>query len=154
MKRRRNNRELAYNRRIKDSVNTLYEALSTSTLTEGFAKYKRDNLIGRCGLALLKAGVIANNGNKTRPQYVWNETRTPDKKLYDFVKELLRAKSPKNFNNSNVTTLVPDSISIVAKPVVPSLALVNFTDKALWDELKSRNYIIKDNCLCKITVLE
>lgn len=142
MKRKTNKKTAAYKNRIKVAIDTIYSLTKDAPFSEGFARYRKNALFVKCASVLRDYGIILNDGNKTAPIYSWSGD-APSSAVYSNVYKKLSEHKPKVVCNSVAT---PHSTQTV-------LSLVNFTDQQLWDELKTRNYSIVDNRLCKLTYL-
>lgn len=154
-----NKKEIAFRNRVKETVSTIYTATSGTPLNEGFARYRKNGLFAHCGSILRQMGVIENIGNPTNPSYVWRADVEPSRKLFDdvidAVKERHKNKGAKTAVKSiSVPDILPVEVVPSSEPVRAVLALTNFTDQQLWDELKSRNYAIVGGKLSKTVYLQ
>ena len=151
---KKTNKMKQFEANVKEAINTIYNNLAESPMITGFAKYKKDYAMVNSGLALLSLGAIENQGNKTKHYYIWNENKTVDNKLISSVIDYIRVKkAPGNKKKSNIPVLQPTCITpAMPKPAVA--VLTTYTDQQLWDELKSRHYMIQNNQLCKISYLQ
>lgn len=143
MKRKTNKKTAAYKNRIKVAIDTIYSLTKDAPFSEGFARYRKNALFVKCASVLRDYGIILNDGNKTAPIYSWSGD-APSTSVYSNVYKKLSERKPKDVKHSVETSL----------PTQTVLSLVNFTDQQLWDELKKRQYLINDNRLCRITVLQ
>ena len=138
-----------FKKRVKETVNLIYNNTVNEPQTDGFAKYRKNTLFTLCGSALRTMGIVENVGNKTKPQYVWTEGE-PETWMINRVMDLVREKRNGYGQKKSVVKTEPAIIPAVVMPTPqPVLALVNFTDQQIWDELKSRGYVITDGRLCK-----
>lgn len=155
MKTTHNKKITAYKKRIVSVIKSIYDLTTCEPFTDGFARYSKNVLFRDCGSILTKLGFVDNEGNKTHPSYRW-VGEEPSKALYNKVYNIIqdrKEKKPKKVNKLPVLEEVyPISAPQSAKPAV--IALVNFTDQELWDELKKRNYAIVGNRLCQVTYLQ
>ena len=137
----KNNKTKRFETNIKNAIKQIYESLMNAPLDMGFARYRQDTAFVQSGCALLNLGVIKNNGSATKPSYVWNENFEVNNKLANAVIDMVRAKQKK--------------IAVATTKVVEKeSSLSSFTDQQLWDELKSRQYSIQNNQLCRMTYLQ
>lgn len=156
MKTTHNKKITAYKKRIASVIKSIYDLTTFEPFTDGFARYSKNVLFRDCGSILTKLGFVDNEGSKTHPSYRW-VGEEPGKSLYNKVYNVLQDRKDKNTKKTGKKNLIPvvEEVYPVTGPLSPSvLALVNFTDQQLWDELKKRNYAIIDNRLCQVTYLQ
>lgn len=146
-----NSRTKKFENNIKAAIDTIYSLLQTEPMSVGFARYRQDNAFVSSGCALLNMGAVKNLGSATKPSYVWNEEVAVNSKLVKSVIDAVRSKTAHK-NNKNKPALEGTLSMPVAKPAIA--ILTSYTDQQLWDELKSRHYMIQNNQLCKISYLQ
>lgn len=146
-----NSRTKKFENNIKSAIDTIYSLLQTEPMSVGFARYRQDNAFVSSGCALLNMGAVKNLGSATKPSYVWNEDVAVNSKLVKSVIDVVRSKTAHK-NNKNKPALEGTLSMPVAKPAIA--ILTSYTDQQLWDELKSRHYMIQNNQLCKISYLQ
>lgn len=118
--------------------------LTSNGFNEGFARYKKNTTFVRCASILRNMGVVVNNGSYTRPSYSWNEEKANS--IKNLTKAVIDGLKQKPFVSAFKTS--------AAQPAMKVAVLTTFTDQQLWDELKSRQYHIENNQLCKMTYLQ
>ena len=143
-----------FTKRVKETIDAIYEFTVNDPLTIGFASLKKNKLFSDCGSILRSAGLVKNLGNKTNPIYIW-EGEQPDAELCKKVVKTLRemmARKKAGYRAKEKPVLTPAVIEY-PKPSV-AICLVNIPDKDIWNELKNRGYVIHDNRLCKMDYLD
>ena len=153
-----NKKTVEFKNRIKKTISEIYDMSTSIPIKEGFCRIKKGTLFRRCGKTLINMGIIKNKGNVINPRYVWDTECTLSDKIFENVYDILHAEN--RMRISSIKKTLPklakktEEEVYPIKPLQSSLVLVSFTDQQLWDELKRRDYSIRDNQLCKLTYLQ
>lgn len=142
------NRSKAFEAKVKTTIDNIYSATVNEPFTHGFSR-KRNSTMSQVGSILCEMNLIKNIGNPTSSvKYIWNDAFAPTNTLYEQVITRLRERQAERKTRHLVATVLSVE-KVVDKDATPAISLVTFTDQQLWDELKKREYVIKDNRLVK-----
>lgn len=126
--------------------------------------HKKGDIYKICASTLVKTNVIHNSSNSySVPRWEWNNNVPVNNKLANKTATIIRENRRKYYSASKAAKMEIDGIvannsdsvmcsSQTEAPKFSEPTISVFTDQELWEELKSRNYAIKDNRICKTEV--
>ena len=139
---------------IKECVDYIYSITKDSYFSSGFRAFRKNNILMDTAFAALRIGFIVNHGVQSSPKYMW-AAQEPNEYIYTTISNEISDNNRRE-ECSGPQFLPPfaeeDAIRKKAHELVIS-PLKSFSDVDLWEELKARGYVIKDNKLVKTVSL-
>lgn len=153
-----NMRPKSFSDRVRCAVDTIY-SMTQNGLNEGVHSNKTISKLYKSTFTLLnKHGFITNHGNKTKPKYRWFGMQ-PTAALYEMICNELRADNRMHTEKYYPSKQPKKALinTAIVKPTITqmdnSICLDSFTSRQLFDALKARGFVIKDNMLVRTETL-
>lgn len=133
--------------RVLSTITNIQKLIAENPRCGGLAR--RGILFKECAQALRAIGVISSTGSACKTVYTWLDGVKPNIKLANKIAVMVREnRRKKALQNKAIDEQIPEEES-----KYNPFSIAKYTDQQLWDELKARQYVIKENQLCKITFL-